>query len=303
MNYIDLFFKSDISTILKYFDGTDIPKIKLIDNQIYKVIENDKSSIAKSGVIFLEPLAMEYARRKGLPAPTVVGIAENKNIAIFVTQKITGYNGEELLKLNPKLESKMRKKALHLKALYSNFGIDREMHLKDLIFNVKDGDILDVIPVDFERIKINEKLDIKLLLKIANEMGINLSKVIKTDNFQKIFTPQQVNNQTNNNQQSKPVQQQKSSTQKKTKLFSQRSQTEIQVYQQIKEKNQLIKQHQSQMINNDNLKKLTLTQPSSNGSESNDSNGFVTTVILSLIVSFVTGALFMVAYMIIRGLF
>lgn len=185
MNCIDNFLNSDYNTTLKYFDGTNIPKIKLIDNQVYKVIESDKSSIAKSGIIFLEPLAMEYVRRKGLPAPTVMGMEENENIAIFVTQKITGYNGNELLKLDPNLEGILREKALDLKTLYSNIGIDREMHLKDLIFDIKDGDILGAIPVDFERIKTNEKLDTQLLVQIANEMGIDLSNIIKDDDFDK----------------------------------------------------------------------------------------------------------------------
>lgn len=185
MNCIDNFLNSDYNTTLKYFDGTNIPKIKLIDNQVYKVIESDKSSIAKSGIIFLEPLAMEYARKKGLSAPTVIGMEENENIAIFVTQKITGYNGNELLKLDPNLEGILREKALDLKTLYSNIGIDREMHLKDLIFDIKDGELLGAIPVDFERIKTNEKLDTQLLVQIANEMGIDLSNIIKDDDFDK----------------------------------------------------------------------------------------------------------------------
>lgn len=86
---------------------------------------------------------------------------------------------------------------------------------------------------------------------------------------------------------------------KKDTPFDKRSQGEVQVYQQIKEKNQIIKQkkaHQSQI---EKTKTKVLTQPSSNGSGQNGNKGFANAIMLSLIVSFVCGALFMVVYMII----
>ena len=83
------------------------------------------------------------------------------------------------------------------------------------------------------------------------------------------------------------------------KSFAQRSQNEIQVHNQIKEKNQMIKQQKAQKRQLNKPKVKTLTQNSNNNSTS--SKGFADIITLSLIVSFVCGALFMVAYMFIKG--
>ena len=84
---------------------------------------------------------------------------------------------------------------------------------------------------------------------------------------------------------------------KKAAPFDKRSQGEVQVYQQIKEKNQIIKQQKEQQRQKEKPKTKVLTQPSSNGQNGN--KGFANAIMLSLIVSFVCGALFMVVYMII----
>ena len=84
---------------------------------------------------------------------------------------------------------------------------------------------------------------------------------------------------------------------KKDTPFDQRSQGEVQVYQQIKAKNQIIKQQKAQQRQMEKPKTKVLTQPSSNSQNSN--KGFANAIMLSLIVSFVCGALFMVVYMII----
>lgn len=104
-------------------------------------------------------------------------------------------------------------------------------------------------------------------------------------------------NQVKQQKQSTPIQQ--SVTQEKPKPFSQRSQSELQVYNQIKEKNQAIKQQKEQQRQMNKPKVKTLTQnPNSN---STGSKGFANIITLSLIVSFVCGALFMVVYMMIKG--
>lgn len=84
---------------------------------------------------------------------------------------------------------------------------------------------------------------------------------------------------------------------KKDTPFDQRSQGEVQVYQQIKAKNQIIKQQKAHQSQIEKPKTKVLTQPSSNGQNGN--KGFANAIMLSLIVSFVCGALFMVVYMII----
>ncbi len=88
-------------------------------------------------------------------------------------------------------------------------------------------------------------------------------------------------------------------TPKKQEAFTKQSQTEIQIYQQIKEKNQMIKQYkvQNQQFNKPQTRKLT--QNSNRNSFS--SKGFADVIILLLIVSFVCGALSIYAYIFIKG--
>ncbi len=85
---------------------------------------------------------------------------------------------------------------------------------------------------------------------------------------------------------------------RKQESFAKRSQSEIQVYQQIKQKKRIIKQHKAQQkLNKPKVK--TLTQNSNNGTS--NGKGFVNIITLSLIISFVCGALFIIVYMLIKG--
>ena len=93
--------------------------------------------------------------------------------------------------------------------------------------------------------------------------------------------------------------QQKSEQKEPPKSFAQRSQSEIQIHNQIKEKNQVVKQQKEHQRQMNKPKVKTLTQ-SPNGN-STGSKGFVNVITLSLIVSFVCGALFMVLYMLLKG--
>lgn len=86
----------------------------------------------------------------------------------------------------------------------------------------------------------------------------------------------------------------------KQESFSHMSQSEMQVSQQIRQKNQMIKQQKAQKQQLNKPKVKTLTQYSSNSS-STGSKGFTNIITLSLIVSFVCGALFMIVYMFIKG--
>ena len=81
------------------------------------------------------------------------------------------------------------------------------------------------------------------------------------------------------------------------KFFDQRSQREIEIAKQIKQKNQLIKQQKGQMSQMDKPKVKALSASSSNSSHN---KGFTNVVILSLISCFVIGMLFMIIYIIVR---
>ena len=82
------------------------------------------------------------------------------------------------------------------------------------------------------------------------------------------------------------------------KVFDYRTSGEIQVANQIRQKNHLIKQQKSQARQMHKPKVRTLTYPRTPDSISN--NGFINVFILSLIVGIVAGALFMIIYMVIR---
>lgn len=77
------------------------------------------------------------------------------------------------------------------------------------------------------------------------------------------------------------------------KPFDQRTQGEIQIANQIREKNQLIAKKKQQQRQKDKPKVLTKAKPL------NSNNGFIDTIILSLIISFVAGALAMLTYFLI----
>ena len=81
------------------------------------------------------------------------------------------------------------------------------------------------------------------------------------------------------------------------KFFDQRSQGEIEIAKQIKQKNQMIKQQKEQTRQMNKPKVRTLSAHLSNSSQN---KGFTNVLILSLIASFVAGALFMIIYMIVR---
>lgn len=106
------------------------------------------------------------------------------------------------------------------------------------------------------------------------------------------------NNQPENKPQ--PVQNQLSSSSKKTELFSQRSQSEIQVHQQIKEKNMAIKHQKEAQRALDKPKVKTLTKSPNNGNGSSSSGGFVDTLVITLITGFIAGTLFMIVYSLIK---
>jgi hypothetical protein len=82
--------------------------------------------------------------------------------------------------------------------------------------------------------------------------------------------------------------------------FAKRSQSEVKIANQIKNKNKIIKYQKEQQKQKNKPKVKTLTQSSSNSS-STGSKGFANVITLSLIVSFVCGTLFMIVYMAIKG--
>ncbi len=150
-----------------------------------------------------------------------------------------------------------------------------------------------------ERLAVFNNFEVKEIKKDERLRGIKSDNVVsswmekndeivsekKNDKFQKSFTLHNENLSLEN----EPT---------KVESFTQRSQTEIQIYQQIKQKNQMIKkQKESQQLNKPQVR--TLIQNSSNNST--QSNGFVNVIILSIVVAFVCSVLFLITYGLIKG--
>lgn len=81
--------------------------------------------------------------------------------------------------------------------------------------------------------------------------------------------------------------------------FTKRSESEVQIASQIKQKNTKIQKQNEQQRSLDKPKVKTLTKPTNNGGGSS-SSGFVDTLILTLITGFVAGAIFMLVYSILK---
>ena len=85
----------------------------------------------------------------------------------------------------------------------------------------------------------------------------------------------------------------------KSASFTKRSESEVQIAEHIKAKNMAIKKQKEEQRSLNKPKVKTLTKPTNGGSISS-SNGFVNTLILTLITGFVAGAIFMVVYSILK---
>lgn len=104
----------------------------------------------------------------------------------FSTKYIDGFNGSYLYKQSSDLQKEVIEVAKELKKLYSKIGIDRNMNLKDLLFVIKDGNIVGCIPVDFEKIDYNDNLDWEFLLEVADQLGIEINKDLIPQNVNQI---------------------------------------------------------------------------------------------------------------------
>ena len=172
-------------------------------------------------------------------------------------------------------------------------------------FNTDNGNEMDSIIIEKGKIIILPVVPIKdgyIFVGWLDGNGNFITNESVKGFIREVITKEKTIQQTQQAQQTKssePVRSQVNDTPKKSESFSQRSKSEIQVHQQIKEKNQAIKQQKAQKQQLNKPKVKTLSAPSSQGNGSSSNKGYTNIILLSLIVSFVCGALFMVVYMII----
>ena len=102
-------------------------------------------------------------------------ICRQNDCYIFATRLLGDYvNAAQEAKIHPEIESELIQLTEKLKALYSLHGLERQMHLKDMLIKVQNNQICDIVPVDFERIKYNDNLDWNEIYQICSEWDITL---------------------------------------------------------------------------------------------------------------------------------
>lgn len=168
---------------------------------------------------------------------------------------------------------------------YMDYRILKQFGTIEKIRNGKSGDNSSIETLTtFFKDKVSPNIDLQFSQEFNNQMErLNLS-----------YCEDKSKKQEQNIEQKSSTQQLNISKGPEVKSFSWTSKSETMIYSKIKQKNQMIKQQKAQQKQMNKSKVKTLT-PSSQGG--NGSKGYTNVVLLSLIVSFVAGALFMVMYM------
>jgi len=165
-----------------------------------------------------------------------------------------------------------------------------------LINNNYEGVLDKISPDAKEKYKETERIEYLRNFKLKTTFGekrkIDDREVISSYN-QKVES-RYMDQQTSQQKSQKLTQQNQQSPKKP---FTQRTQAEIQIASQIRQKNKLIKQQKNQKRQIDKPKTLVRTKPSNPATV--PSKGFIDVITLSLIISFVVGAISMLTYFII----
>lgn len=278
-------------------DENDIEKIKNIDFQVLGMIEESKKIINKKNNIVINDKVIMHGYSAG--GHFVNGFTA-LHPELISTEIVGGIDGMAILpfdningqKLNypigisdiPNFDKTQYSKIRHVfyigdndfqncaeinngKAKYRTCYTDAEVKLINNIYgNISTHDRMK---------KINE---------IYNSNGYNSELIMAAGNHMTVQINQRLADKISINDKKKP--------------FTWESKSEEIIYNQIKQKNQIIKQQKEQKRQMNKPKVKTLTAPSQGG---NVSKGFTNVITLSLIVSFVSGALFMVMYMLLGG--
>lgn len=184
----------------------------------------------------------------------------------------------------------------YISKTYTSNGVNFERSTYWSLFGKNDHNLVRTNQSIAEKNKKRNEMG-KSKISLINSMSSGIIKDGKTFSNVKSLKKDNKNSTMQNQQQSNHSNQKMTHNEIK-KPFARRSQSEIQIANQIKQKNEIIKQRKEQKRQMNKPKVKTLTSSSQNkGSPS--SKGFVNALVLSLIATFVAGALFMVVYMII----
>ena len=178
----------------------------------------------------------------------------------------------------------------YISKTYTSNGVNFERSTYWSLFGKNDHNLVRTNQSIAEKNKKRNEMG-KSKISLINSMSSGIIKDGKTFSNVKSLKKDNKNSTMQNQQQSNHSNQKMTHNEIK-KPFARRSQSEIQIANQIKQKNKIIKQKKEQKRQMNKPKVKTLTS-------SAQSKGFANTLVLSLIASFVVGALFMVVYMII----
>ena len=178
----------------------------------------------------------------------------------------------------------------YISKTYTSNGVNFERSTYWSLFGKNDHNLVRTNQSIAEKNKKRNEMG-KSKISLINSMSSGIIKDGKTFSNVKSLKKDNKNSTMQNQQQSNHSNQKMTHNEIK-KPFARRSQSEIQIANQIKQKNEIIKQRKEQKRQMNKPKVKTLTS-------SSQSKGFANTLVLSLIASFVVGALFMVVYMII----
>ena len=140
---------------------------------IGKRVNIEKGEVGKSRDPFYEYKIMEMVNSVDLPAPRPIAKVEQNGVYLIIMEKVPGigwyeknalklkekgYSNEDIENLKRQSETIMRE----LQQRFEEAGIVRDWKLKDMIFilDIENKRIRTVVPIDWERTKINvEKLE------------------------------------------------------------------------------------------------------------------------------------------------
>ncbi|MCL5017532.1 MAG: hypothetical protein M1155_02650 [Patescibacteria group bacterium] len=126
---------------------------------IGKRVNIKKGKTGESGDPFYEYKVMEIVKSVGLPTPSPIAKVEFNGVHLIVMEKAAGVGWYEQrdVKNSEHLKQQAEKMMDELRIKFEEAGITRGWKLKDMIFDIQKNEIKRLIPVDWERTRIDFK--------------------------------------------------------------------------------------------------------------------------------------------------
>lgn len=103
---------------------------------------------------------------------------KDDSIALFVTEKCLGQDGLDFVRLHPELKVNIELELEKLKNSYLRIGLKRQFDLKDMMIELQEEKLI-ITPLDFERVKYNENIDLNKIVEICNDWNIDIPQQVQ----------------------------------------------------------------------------------------------------------------------------